>query len=73
MIIEHVFTKSLSSVYVALAPSDRWAAAQKLNSGSGLPVWFIWSVGVALTIVAVLILIAAFKHKFQRSGSAGNS
>ncbi len=67
MTIEYIFTTCLSTVVLALTPLDRWAAAKELNTDSTVPSWFMWSVGIALTVLAVSVLVGTYKQRSQRA------
>ena len=67
MIIEHIVNAWLNTVFLALTPSDRWAAAKKLNTDSVVPGWFIWSVGITLIVLVVLVLAVTYKQRYQRA------
>ena len=66
MTIEYITTKCMSTIVLALSPSDRWAAAKDIQTGSSLPSWFMWSVGIALTILAASVLATIYKQRSQR-------
>ena len=66
MMIEYINATWFSTIVLALSPSDRWAAAKNLNSNTTIPGWFIWSVGIALTVLAVSILVVTYKQRSQR-------
>ena len=66
MTIEYITTKCMSTIVLALTPLDRWAAAREFNTDSTLPSWFMWSVGIALTILAASVLATIYKQRSQR-------
>jgi uncharacterized membrane protein len=68
MIIEYIITTCLSTIVLALTPLDRWAAAKEFNTDSTVPSWFMWSVGIALTVLAVSVLVGTYKQRYQRAG-----
>ena len=70
MIIEYIITRWLSTIVLALTPSDRWAAAKELNTNSTVSSWFIWSVGIALTVLAVSVVVVTYKQRYQRARHA---
>ncbi len=72
MIIEYINATWFSTIVLALTPSDRWAAAKHFNSDSTIPGWFIWSVGIALTVLAVSIIAVTYKQRSQRARRASN-
>ena len=63
MTIEYIITTCLSAIVLALTPLDRWAAVKELNTDSTVPSWFMWSVGIALTVLAVI----TYKQISQRA------
>ena len=67
MIIEEITTTCLSTIVLALTPLDRWAAAKEIKTDSSLPSWFMWSVGIALTVLAVSVLVGTYKQRYQRA------
>ena len=70
MIIEYIIKTRLSTILLALSASDRWSAAKKLSTGPTIPSWFIWSVVIALTVLAVSVLVVTFKQRSQRARRA---
>jgi heme/copper-type cytochrome/quinol oxidase subunit 2 len=70
MIIEYIITTWLSAIVLALTPSDRWAAAKELNTDSTVPYWFIWSVGIAITVLVVSFIVVIYKQRSQRARRA---
>jgi len=72
MIIEYINTTWLGTIVLALTPSDRWAAAKELNSDSMVSGWFIWSVGITLTVLAVSFIVVTYKQRSQRARRASN-
>ena len=69
--IEQMIKTGLSTIILSLTPSDRWSAAKKLSTDSTIPSWFIWSVGIALTVLAVTIIIVSYKQKSHKARRAG--
>ena len=67
MTIEYIITTCLSAIVLALTPLDRWAAVKELNTDSTVPSWFMWSVGIALTVLAVSALGVTYKQRSQRA------
>lgn len=67
MIIEYIITTCLCTIVLALTPLDRWAAAKEFNTDSTVPSWFMWSVGIALTVLAVSVLVGTYKQRYQRA------
>jgi hypothetical protein len=67
MLTGHTITTILSTIVLALTPSDRWSAARELKSGSTVPPWLIWSVGIALALLAVSFIAASYKQKSKKS------
>jgi hypothetical protein len=55
---------------LALTPSDRWSAVKKLSNDSAIPSWFIWSIGIVLTILAVSALVVTYKQRSRRARRA---
>ena len=70
MIIEYTITTWLSAIVLALSPLDRWAAAKELNTNSTVPYWFIWSVGIAITVLVVLCIVVTYKQRSQKARRA---
>jgi hypothetical protein len=68
--IEQLIKTGLSTIILSLTPSDRWSAAKKLSTDSTIPSWFIWSVGIALTVLAVTVIIVTCKQRSQRTRRA---
>lgn len=70
MITEYFTTTWLSVIVLALTPSDRWAAAKELNTDSTVPYWFIWSVGIAITVLVASVLVVSYKKKSRSARRA---
>ena len=67
MITKHIANAWFNTVFLALTPSDRWAAAKNLNTDSVVPGWFIWSVGITLIVLVALVLAITYKQRYQRA------
>jgi tellurite resistance protein TehA-like permease len=67
MIIEHIIKTLLGTIVLAMTPSDRWAAAKNLSTDSTTPSWLIWSVGIALIVLVVSVLLVTYKQRSQRA------
>jgi hypothetical protein len=72
MTMTYIATTWSSEIVLALAPMERWAAAKDLGTDGTVPSWLIWSVGVALTVLAGSMLVVTYKQRSRRSRLAGN-